>query len=122
MVCTNTCLTLLFYYYITLDKKVLLKALDEGYVILSIIKLLLVGPPAVGKTSFKHLLFDWKPPRHHYSTAIADKPIRAVERVARFDGSKSWEIVSMEDVMQMLADDIHAHAIHTEPVPLSTKY
>lgn len=46
------------YYYITLDKKVFLKALDEGYVILSIIKLLLVGPPAVGKTSFKHLLFD----------------------------------------------------------------
>ena len=49
MVCTNICLTLLFCYYIPLDKKVLLKALDEGYVILSIIKLLLVGPPAVGK-------------------------------------------------------------------------
>ena len=27
----------------------------------------------------------------------------------------------MEDVMQMLAEDIHAHAILTESIPLSTK-
>ena len=75
----------------------------------------MIGPPAVGKTSFKHLLFNWKPPDHHHSTAIADRPIRAVERVATLDGSKNWEMVTTEDLMQMLAEDIQAHAIITEP-------
>ena len=100
---------------ILLDKAILLQALNEGYVILSIIKLLLIGPPAVGKTSFKHLLFNWKPPRHHHSTAIADRPIRAVERIATVDGAKSWELITTEDLMQMLAEDIHTHAIYMDP-------
>ena len=73
-------------------------------------KLLLVGPPAVGKTSFKHLLFAWEPPRHHHSTAIADRPIRAVERVATLDGAKSWEMVDTKELMQMLAVDIRVQA------------
>ena len=92
------------------DKSILLQALDEGYVILSIIKLLLVGPPAVGKTSFKHLLFDWEPPHHHHSTAIADRPIRAVERVATLDGAKNWEMVDTKELMRMLAEDIRVQA------------
>ena len=87
-----------------------MQALEEGYVILSIIKLLLAGPPAVGKTSFKHLLFDWEPPRHHHSTAIADRPIRAVEKVATLDGAKSWEMVDTKELMQMLAEDIRVQA------------
>ena len=87
-----------------------MQALDEGYVILSIIKLLLAGPPAVGKTSFKHLLFNWDPPRHHHSTAIAVRPIRAVEGVARLDGAKSWEIVNTKKLMEMLAEDIRIQA------------
>ena len=91
-----------------------MQALKEGYVVLSIIKMLLIGPPAVGKTSFKHLLFNWKPPHHHHSTAIADRPIRAVERIATLHGSKNWEEVTTEDLMQMLAEDIQAHAIFTE--------
>ena len=88
----------------------LLQALEEGYVILKIIKLLLAGPPAVGKTSFKHLLFNWEPPRHHHSTAIADRPIRAVERVATLEGANSWEMITTEELMQMLAEDIHIQA------------
>ena len=81
---------------------------------MSIIKLLLIGPPAVGKTSFKHLLFNWKPPHHHHSTAIADRPIRAVERIATVDGAKSWEMITTEDLMQMLAKDIQSHAIYMD--------
>ena len=95
---------------ICLDKSILLQALDEGYVILSIIKLLLVGPPAVGKTSFKHLLFDWEPPCHHHSTAVAERPIRAVERVATLDGAKTWDMVDTKELMQMLAEDIRVQA------------
>ena len=73
-------------------------------------KLLLAGPPAVGKTSFKHLLFNWDPPHHHHSTAIADRPIRAVERIATLDGAKSWEIITTKQLMKMLADDIRFQA------------
>ena len=87
-----------------------MQALEEGYVILSIIKLLLPGPPAVGKTCFKHLLFNWKPPLYHHSTAIADRPIRVVERIATLEDAKSWEIIKTEELMQMLAEDIHIQA------------
>ena len=102
--------------FFSTDKEILLQALEEGYVILSIIKLLLVGPPAVGKTSFKHLLFNWKPPHHHHSTAIADRPIRAVERIATLKGAKSWEIITTEELMEMLAEDIHIQAKDSGPI------
>ena len=107
--------------FVPLDKDILLQALEEGYVILKIIKLLLAGPPAVGKTSFKHLLFNWEPPRHHHSTAIADRPIRAVERVATLEGANSWEIITTEELMQMLAEDIHIQAKGLRPI-LETQF
>ena len=69
-----------------------------------------MGPPAVGKTSFKHLLFDWEPPHYHQSTAIADRPIRAVERVATLDGANTWDMVDTKELMQMLAEDIRMQA------------
>ena len=72
--------------------------------------MLLAGPPAVGKTSFKHLLFNWEPPRYHNSTAIADRPIRAAERIAKLDGAKSWEMVTTKKLMEMLAEDIRIQA------------
>ena len=80
--------------------------------------MLLAGPPAVGKTSFKHLLFNWDPPRHHNSTAIADRPIRAAERVAKLDGAKSWEMVNTKKLMEMLAEDIRIQAsLNTTVIP-----
>ena len=80
--------------------------------------MLLVGPPAVGKTSFKHLLFNWDPPHHHHSTAIADRPIRAVEGVARLDGAKTWEMINTKDLMEMLAEDIRIQAsLNTIVIP-----
>ena len=88
-----------------------MQALDEGYVILSVIKFLLVDHPAVGKTSFKHLLFNWEPPRHRHNTAIADQPIRAVERVATLDGAKNLEMVITKQLIDvMLAEDICVQA------------
>ena len=78
----------------------------------------MAGPPAVGKTSFKHLLFNWDPPHHHHSTAIADRPIRAVERVATLDGAKSWEMINTKDLMEMLAEDIRIQAtLNTTVIP-----
>ena len=95
-----------------------MQALDEGYVSLSIIKLLLAGPPAVGKTSFKCLLFNWEPPCHHHSTAIADRPVKAVEKVVGYEDKKIWEIVKTKDVMRMLGEDIKARAFQKEIKPV----
>ena len=79
----------------------------------------MAGPPAVGKTSFKHLLFNWDPPRHHNSTAIANRPIRAAERVAKLDGAKSWEMVNTKKLMEMLAEDIRIQAsLNTTVIPV----
>ena len=70
----------------------------------------MAGPPAVGKTSLKHLLFNWDPPRHHHSTAIADRPIRAAERIATLDRAKTWEMITTKELMEMLGKDIHVQA------------
>ena len=94
----------------TLDETILLQAIHEGYVTIKIIKLLLVGPPAVGKTSFKHLLLDREPRPHHHSTAIADRPVRAVERVTTLDDERIWEMVTTRELMNMLAENIRVQA------------
>ena len=49
-------------------------------------------------------------PHHHHSTAIADRPIRAVERIGTLDGAKSWEMINTKQLMKMLADDIRIQA------------
>ena len=67
-----------------------------------------MGPPCVGKTAFKSLLFNWSAPRFHNSTALATRPIRALERVAGRSEGKIWEKVTSLDLLRMLSDAIHA--------------
>ena len=75
------------------------QALREGSVIVEIIKLVLMGPPGVGKTSFLHLLFNWPAPKYHNSTAIASRPIRAIERVV---GEKHGNICERMEGVELL--------------------
>ena len=67
-----------------------------------------MGPPRVGKTSFKSLLFNWPAPEVHNSTALATRPIRAIERVANQTKTKIWERVTGLDLLNMLSDAIRA--------------
>ena len=67
-----------------------------------------MGPPCVGKTSFKSLLFNWPAPKLHHSTAIATRPIRAIERVAERNEGNIWEKVTGLDLLKMLSDAIRA--------------
>ena len=67
-----------------------------------------MGPPCVGKTSFKSLLFKWPAPKFHDSTALATRPIRAIERVAECDEGKIWVKVTPQDLLKMLSDAILA--------------
>ena len=71
-------------------------------------RLVLLGPPCVGKTSFKSLLFNWPAPKFHHSTALATRPIRAIERVAEHDEGKIWEKVNGVDLLKMLSDAVRA--------------
>ena len=67
-----------------------------------------MGPPCVGKTAFKSLLFNWSALRFHNSTALATRPVRALERVAGRNEGKIWERVTSLDLLRMLSDAIHA--------------
>ena len=67
-----------------------------------------MGPPCVGKTSFKSLLFKWPAPKVHDSTALATRPLRAIERVAERDEGKIWLKVTGLDLLKMLSDAIIA--------------
>ena len=67
-----------------------------------------MGPPCVGKTAFKSLLFNWSAPRFHNSTALATRPVRALERVTGRNEGKIWERVTSLDLLRMLSDAIHA--------------
>ena len=87
---------------------ILTRGLQEGYVFITSMKLVIMGPPCVGKTAFKSLLFNWSPPKSHHSTAIAARPIRAIERVAERNEGKIWEMITGSELLKMLSDAMRA--------------
>ena len=82
------------------------RGLHEGYVYITSLKLVLLGPPCVGKTAFKNLLFNWPAPKKHHSTAISTRPIRGMERVADMKEGKIWVPITGPDLLKMLSDAV----------------
>ena len=78
--------------------------MQEGWVDINILRIAIMGPPATGKTSFLHLLFNWKPPKHHHSTPIGNRPIRAIQRVAAHDEGNVWSTVGIPEFKLMMAE------------------
>ena len=78
--------------------------MDEGHVSLENIKMVICGPPCVGKTAFKALLLNNPRPLKHHSTPITTRPVQAIERIAA--GEKVWVEVTEEDLLLMLCDTI----------------
>ena len=78
--------------------------MQEGWVDINILRIAIMGPPATGKTSFLHLLFNWKPPKHHHSTPIGNRPIRAIQRVAAQGEGNVWSTVGIPELKQMMAE------------------
>ena len=77
-----------------------------------------MGPPAVGKTSFKHLLFNLPPVERHDSTPIATVPVRAMltSKIAKVNDGQWLDIDSNpEELFHMLADTIKRLAAPTNP-------
>ena len=63
-----------------------------------------MGPPATGKTSFLHLLFNWPAPKHHHSTPIGNRPIRAIQRVVTHDEGNVWSTIGIPELNEMMAE------------------
>ena len=78
--------------------------MQEGWVDINILRIAIMGPPATGKTSFLHLLFNWAAPKHHHSTPIGNRPIRAIQRVAAHDKGNVWSTVGIPELKQMMAE------------------
>ena len=97
-----------FSFFTTALQRLFKRGLHKGNVQLTNMRLVLIGPPCVGKTSFKSLLFNWSAPKFHDSTALATRPIRAIERVAGHNEGKIWEKVTSLDLLKMLSDAIYA--------------
>ena len=79
--------------------KILAQTLKEGSVNVQILELVLVGPPAVGKTSFLHLLFNKPGPKYHNSTAIASESFHTINIWERMKG-----IELLRRVMEVLTN------------------
>ena len=83
-----------------------------------------MGPPGVGKTSFLHLLFNWPAPKHHNSTAIASRPIRAIERIVGEKHGSIWErmegIELLKRVMKVFPNFFESEEIDKESTPSTT--
>ena len=83
-----------------------------------------MGPPGVGKTSFLHLLFNWPAPKHHNSTAIASRPIRAIERIVGEKHGSIWErmegIELLKRVMEVFPNFFESEEIDKESIPSIT--
>ena len=92
--------------------RALKKATKEGYVSLNSIKMVICGPPCVGKTAFKNLLLNKPWTFKHNSTPIADRPVQAIERIAA--GENTWEEVTEEDLLHMLSDAIEKPTLQKE--------
>ena len=74
-------------------------------------RVLLQGPPAVGKTAFHHLLLGDPPPKLWHSTSIAGRATRAVQssRTAATGEGKEldkWSKVSSDELLDIVSEAI----------------
>ena len=86
------------------NRAIFFRAMQEGWVDINILRIAIMGPPATGKTSFLHLLFNWPAPTHHHSTPIGNRPIRAIQRVATHDEGNVWSTVGIPELNRMMAE------------------
>ena len=78
--------------------------MQEGWIDINMLRIAIMGPPATGKTSFIHLLFNWAAPKHYHSTPIGNRPLRAIQRVAALNEGNVWSTVGISELKQMMAE------------------
>ena len=89
-------------------KQILDEALEKGYILSNIIKILTLGAAGSGKTSTKYRLLREEPPINRCSTPLAEASIRAVSRALFGKDLTGWIRISPEKFMEMLAEALIA--------------
>ena len=75
----------------------------QGFVNISEVKCLLVGPAGVGKTCLKFLLLSKPPPGTRSSTACRDRPVRVI-RIGKL--GEEWKEIDQTALEEMIAQSI----------------
>ena len=105
------------------SKKLFQEAMQNGYVVLHTIVLLLIGIAGAGKTCFCHMLFDESPPPVRESTPLAKSSIRALTfsraTMSQEEGAIFWKRVSPAMLSNLIADGIKSFTNFLIPKPLS---
>ena len=89
-------------------KQILDEALEKGYILCNLIKVLTLGAAGSGKTSTKYRLLREEPPIDRCSTPLAEASIRAVSRALFGKDLTGWIRISPEKFMEMLAEALIA--------------
>ena len=89
-------------------KQILDEALEKGYILCNLIKVLTLGAAGSGKTSTKYRLLREEPPVKRSSTPLAEASIRAISRALFGKDLTGWIRISPEKFMEMLADALIA--------------
>ena len=79
----------------------LMEAMKDGYVNVSLVKVIVEGSAGVGKTCLLHLLLKRPPPQKRHSTGVAERAIRVI-RVWKESGE--WNEISTEEFQKMIAE------------------
>ena len=87
------------------NEKFLEDAMRQGFINISEVKCLLVGPAGVGKTCLKYLLLSKPPPGTRSSTACRDRPVRVI-RVGKL--GEEWKEIDANMLAELIAQSIPA--------------
>ncbi|CAI8011650.1 Polyubiquitin, partial [Geodia barretti] len=79
------------------------EAMKQGYVYVKLIKVVVVGPAGVGKTSLLYLLLSKDPPEQRTSTGCAERSIRVI-RIGKESGK--WSEIPTKEFEEMIAEAV----------------
>ena len=77
--------------------------MKDGYVVISLVKVLVVGPAGVGKTCLLYLLLSKDPPDQRTSTGCAERSIRVI-RIGKESGE--WSEIPTKEFEEMIAEAV----------------
>ena len=98
------------------NEKFLEDAMRQGFINISEVKCLLVGPAGVGKTCLKFLLLSKPPPGTRSSTTCRDRPVRVI-RIGKL--GEEWKEINQTVLEEMIAQSIPmlANSLLESPPP-----
>ena len=86
-----------------MDEESLRKAMKQGYVVVTLVKVIVEGPAGVGKTCLICLLLEKPPPKDRHSTGCAERAIRVI-RVGK--EGEEWNEIPAKEFEEMIAEAV----------------